>query len=520
MKLFTTDWTFNRSTALRGALLSGTVGVFRPSTKIGEAVIIYMDERAFRDLNQPVQGPWDRALHVRLLGELTAWKAKAVVFDLLFDGPSKDLAVDAELAAALRTNGHVVLAASRRARASVGQPEIVEAFRAVEPITSAAAWGVVELPVDADGRIRRHYSDAFYTNLSWQAASLLGKAPENPVRERWINYYGPPQETIPHLSYAQVLEKGAIDPEFFTNKVVFVGVAPIIGFQGSGNSDEFGTPYTRWTGAKSTGVEIQATCFLNLVRGDWLTRLPAGAEIGLILLLGALAGFGLSGCRPTAAAAIALAVILGLPLLALSAVWLTHVWFSWAIVVAVQVPVALGWKVVDSLRGQLPREAAAPMLLKPPVTARSDAIFISYSHEDEPVVLTLKEYLEAAGLEVWLDRRRLEAGDQYEREIQRSIKRCALFVPVISRNTESRDEGFFRKEWRLAVERLETMTGSPRPFLMPLVIDGTPPYQAKVPSEFVRYQWAIAPGGVPPAEWIAKLESNMRDLRKPQGVAV
>jgi CHASE2 domain-containing sensor protein len=539
MRILKTDWTFNRTAALRGALLSGAVGVvllmsplglwftqfsydlafvLRPAATVDEAAIIYLDEKAHRDLNQPVQGQWDRSLHVRLLRELTARNAKGVVFDLLFDRPWQTPAVDAELAAAMRTNGHVILAASRSSAASAGQPEKVELTRAVEPIASAAAWGVVEMPTEADERIRRHYSDALYTNLSWQAASLLGKAPEDSAKERWINYYGPPG-TIPHLSYAQVLEAGAIDPDFFTNKMVFVGVAPIIGYQGTSSGDQFSTPYTRWTGAKSTGVEIHATSFLNLVRADWLTRLPAGAEIGLVLLLGLAAGFGLSGCRPAIAAAVALAVILGLPLLAASLVWLTHIWFSWAIVAAVQVPVALGCKVIDSLRRQLPKEAAAPQTPKVPVAAPSDAIFISYSHEDELPVLELKEHLEAAGLEVWLDRRRLEAGDEYEREIRRSIKRCALFVPVISRNTETRDEGFFRKEWRWAVERLETMTGSSRPFLMPLVVDGTPAHQAKVPPEFVKYQWATAPGGVPPAEWIAKLKSNVRDLRKPQSVA-
>jgi len=30
---------------------------------------------------------------------------------------------------------------------------------------------------------------------------------------------------------------------------------------------------------------------------------------------------------------------------------------------------------------------------------------------------------------------------------------CALFVPVISTNTESRSEGYFRLEWKLAVDR-------------------------------------------------------------------
>lgn len=494
--------------------------VLRPQAKVDEAAIIYLDDKAHRDLNQPIMGKWDRSLHVRLLGELTARNAKGVVFDLLFDQPWQTPAVDAELAAAMRTNGHVILAASCSSTASAGQPEKVELTRAVQPIASAAAWGVVEMPIEADERIRRHYSDALYTNLSWQAASLLGKAPEGPAKERWINYYGPPG-TIPHLSYAQVLEAGAIDPDYFTNKMVFVGVAPIIGYQGTSSADQFSTPYTRWTGAKCTGAEIHATCFLNLVRADWLTRLPAGVEIGLILLLGAAAGFGLSGCRPATAAAIALTVILGFPLLAVGLVWLTHVWFSWAIVAGVQVPVALGWKVINSLRRQFPPMAApVPQLAKVPAATPSAAIFLSYCHEDELAVLELKEHLETAGLEVWLDRRRLEAGDEYEREIRRNIKRCALFVPVISRNTESRDEGFFRKEWRWAVERLETMTGSSRPFLMPLVIDATPAHQAKVPPEFGKYQWATAPGGTPPTEWITKLKSSIQDLRKPQGAKV
>ena len=87
--------------------------VLRPAANIDEATIIYLDDQAHRDLNQPVAGKWDRSLHVRLLGELTARKAKGVVFDLLFDQPWQTPAVDAELAAAMRTNGRVILAASR-----------------------------------------------------------------------------------------------------------------------------------------------------------------------------------------------------------------------------------------------------------------------------------------------------------------------------------------------------------------------------------------------------------------------
>src|SRR4051812_10377151 len=37
-----------------------------------EAVIIYLDEKSHLDLNQPLNAPWDRALHARMLDRLTA----------------------------------------------------------------------------------------------------------------------------------------------------------------------------------------------------------------------------------------------------------------------------------------------------------------------------------------------------------------------------------------------------------------------------------------------------------------
>src|SRR4051794_9630504 len=59
-----------------------------------EIVLVIMDEKAANDLQQPPNAPWDRALHARLVRALTKAGARAVLFDLSFEAPSADPAVD------------------------------------------------------------------------------------------------------------------------------------------------------------------------------------------------------------------------------------------------------------------------------------------------------------------------------------------------------------------------------------------------------------------------------------------
>lgn len=120
--------------------------LLRSDIKVDGAVIVYMDEESRRLLGQPTQGPWDRSLHVRLLDELGARGAKAVVFDVLFDQPSTNRALDEVFAMAIRSHGRVVLAASAQYYVTEGKPSRLSIIRAVDPIGSAAPWGIVELP--------------------------------------------------------------------------------------------------------------------------------------------------------------------------------------------------------------------------------------------------------------------------------------------------------------------------------------------------------------------------------------
>lgn len=124
----------------------------------------------------------------------------------------------------------------------------------------------------------------------------------------------------------------------------------------------------------------------------------------------------------------------------------------------------------------------------------SRAVFLSYASQDAEAVKRLCEALRAAGVEVWFDQNELVGGDAWDAKIRRQIKDCALFVPIISANTQARREGYFRIEWKLAAQRTHAMADG-TPFLLPVVIDDTGEAEALVPAEFRDVQWMRLPGG-------------------------
>src|SRR5688500_15328207 len=83
----------------------------------------------------------------------------------------------------------------------------------------------------------------------------------------------------------------------------------------------------------------------------------------------------------------------------------------------------------------------------------SRAVFLSYASQDAAAARRICDALRAAGIEVWFDQSELRGGDAWDQKIRKQIKECALFVPIISANTQARQEGYFRLEWRLADQR-------------------------------------------------------------------
>ncbi len=144
------------------------------------------------------------------------------------------------------------------------------------------------------------------------------------------------------------------------------------------------------------------------------------------------------------------------------------------------------------------------------MTKASKAVFLSYASQDGPAAAQLCNALREAGVEVWFDQSELRGGDSWDALIRRQIRDCGLFVALISENTNSRSEGYFRLEWKLAVERSHLMADD-QPFLLPLVIDATHDEQARVPDKFRERQWMRLQSGRAPAELVERIVRLLAD---------
>ena len=365
-----------------GRLSYDLLFVVRGHLEVPQACIVYIDEGAARDLKTPLD-PWDRRLHAQLVRRLTELGARAVLFDVVFPSPWPDAAVDEDFAAAIAENGHVFLGAAFEP--DLGAKAVQE--RTLPPIPilrrAAAGWGLITFwPVDTDFGVRSLFTGLeTVPTATWAAAKKLGAPltddPLERVGRRWVNYYGR-AESFPNISYSRALT-GEVPPDFFRDRIVVIGGRSTLGTLGLGK-DDFRNPYGVVGTVFSRGPEVHLTILLNLLRGEWLTRIPERTELAIVLVMGGLLGAGLPWFRPHIAAAVAVAVFIAVGTLA---VWLFtrhHLWFAWMVPAFVQAPLALVWAVgaryfVEERRRNVLREAFAHYLSPQMADRIADADF-------------------------------------------------------------------------------------------------------------------------------------------------
>jgi CHASE2 domain-containing sensor protein len=328
--------------------------------------LILMDNEAYDQFHQVRGQPWDRGLHATLLNRLADDGCDLVVFDSFF-GQHSDSKPDEDeaLAEAMRRQRRVVLMAKQ---AQVTHPTLTGAqpILPTEPFLSAAGtnWGVAWLDPDPDLIVRHHWpflSPGPYPSLPWTTARLAGAQLSKTPQERWLRYYGR-NGGWTRLSYRFALTQPT---NFFHGQVVFIGTAPETTVSDNGETDKFRTPYSRWTGESTGGVEILAGSFLNLMNGDWLRR-PAGwLEVLTLITSGLLLGGGLCRVRPWVACAVATVVVLVVALGAVTASYFTNYWFPWLLIVGGQVPCALAWALAISVRHAFEKRAVSVSLSFP-----------------------------------------------------------------------------------------------------------------------------------------------------------
>jgi CHASE2 domain-containing sensor protein len=383
-------------------------------TITNDVAIIYMDDDSYRELGQSHDKEWDRSKHAALIDRLREHGAKLVVFDVLLDG-TDDAAGNKALVEAARRHGKVAVAAkvnaNKNAESLTWRVES-EPFPELQAVT---VFGAVESP-----DTRQHYRDP---GIGVRVPSLATRAVEiergtnlpDVARERWMMFYGE-TGTIPWHSYHEVLNAPVTASNAMTaalkNKVVFVGRQPGVGPRGRTSDDDHATPYTRWTGAKSPGVDIIATAYLNLARNEWLSRPPQWFELGLVVIFAAILPFMFRPFSPTNASLLAFILAAVAFVVTAVAAHKYHFWFPWLVLAGVQVPAALACALVlkiqrattqmarttAALAGAMPaREADAPL--------RAATAVIQPGATDAPLIpdyTLLRNIGSGAFGEVWL----------------------------------------------------------------------------------------------------------------------
>jgi CHASE2 domain-containing sensor protein len=308
-----------------------------------DVVLIMMDNDAYDYFHQTRGQPWDRELHARLLNKLADDGCALVVMDCFFH-QNLASANDEALAKAMRRQRRIALMAEQ---SEVTSPAIVglRPVLPVEPFFSAAAgnWGVAWLDPDQDLVVRRHWpfpSPGPYPSLPQTAARLEGALISDFPQERWLRYYGPDGPWT-RLSYRFAFTQPT---NYFRNRIVCVGTQPKTS-RWDGETDEFCTPYTRWTGETSGGAEILLTCFLNLMNGDWLRRASGWMEAAIVVFAGTALGGGLCRMRLLAAFAFGGAAAVIIMLAAVLCSHYANYWFPWLVIAGGQLPCALAWAV-------------------------------------------------------------------------------------------------------------------------------------------------------------------------------
>ncbi len=97
------------------------------------------------------------------------------------------------------------------------------------------------------------------------------------------------------------------------------------------------------------------------------------------------------------------------------------------------------------------------------------SIFISYAKEDGADAESIYRFLKKMGLNPWMDKYSIIAGENWELAIETAIDNCRFFIAIIS-STSTKKIGVVQKELKLAKDRLDHFPES-EIFIIPVRVD-------------------------------------------------
>lgn len=139
-------------------------------------------------------------------------------------------------------------------------------------------------------------------------------------------------------------------------------------------------------------------------------------------------------------------------------------------------------------------------------------VFLSYARDDQAAAKSIRGALDRAGVDVIVDDDTSPVDGKWEKKLRSILSECAVFVPLISTESATRQRRFFKREWVDTILEASRAVAS-GPFVMPVVIDDTSPRAAAIPEAFGAAEWRKLPGGKPTAEFVETVVQLQRRYR-------
>lgn len=266
-----------------------------------DIVIVGIDPQSLQDFGR---WPWSRSLQADLFSKLAEAKPAGVAVDLLYTEPADNVDDDIRLAQAIQALPDTVLPVLTESRTASGSGD-VERLPIAALLRSVRHLGLIRMPIDDDGIVRRAFLKGGYNSPHWPTLSLAALqafSPESdvlaegalpgvrsPIQSeagRWLQdyevmipFYGP-RNAFTTVSAGDVMA-GKLDASVFAGKVVFVGMTSTsVGLQ-----DVVPTPVSALD-LPIPGVELHANLFSALRDNSLITRVSN--RWNLVVALGLL----------------------------------------------------------------------------------------------------------------------------------------------------------------------------------------------------------------------------------------
>ncbi len=237
--------------------------------------------------------PWPRQYHAAMTHILTQWKAKAIVFDMLFSEPSSELD-DGALKEAFEKSDHLYLSAALEQQ---GNKKIwIHSLPQFEQY--AKGVGHINVEPDPDGTLRRiqpyvEQNGESYPHLALRVAYDFLGTPEKistwkKTDELLINWAGNWEKTFKHYSYVDLIKsfeavkngkQPIISPKEIEGKICLIGLTAF------GLSDIKATPME----PAYPGVGVHANVINSVLTNRFIHSAPFKVNAICLILVGLLA---------------------------------------------------------------------------------------------------------------------------------------------------------------------------------------------------------------------------------------